>query len=387
MNRRCLKHILLCNPENRRASLFQNALASQSADPAAVVSWRDYLHSPRRLTDLVDDRSNQVLRIDSPGENHHVDCELIARGAQGRENGAASDVAITANEARQLPFDRGRIRYLGQWYRGLQHVLLELEKQLPSCRFYNHPADIALMFDKIACHAALQELGLPVVESIGAVGNLAEILAAMEARNWKRVFIKPAHGSSASGVIALKVSDTGLSALTTVELDSDPRRGPSFYNNLKLRNYSNHPDVQQVVNFICQQRAYVEKWLPKASQDGRNFDLRVMVIDGQARHTVVRSSKHPITNLHLGNRRGDLERLVQQMGEQNWHRAKQVAEESVRVVPRSHAVGVDLLLLPGSFEPKIVELNAFGDLLPNVFHDGLDVWESQIATMVSKYRP
>jgi len=43
------------------------------------------------------------------------------------------------------------------------------------------------MFDKAACHAELEKLGLPVIKSISQLNWLEEILDAMKARDWKRV--------------------------------------------------------------------------------------------------------------------------------------------------------------------------------------------------------
>jgi hypothetical protein len=42
------------------------------------------------------------------------------------------------------------------------------------------------------------------------------------------------------------------------------------------------------------------------------------------------------------------------------------------IFPKSLYAGIDLLLMPGLRKPAILEINAFGDLLPNVLHNGLD---------------
>ena len=75
---------------------------------------------------------------------------------------------------------------------------------------------------------------------------------------------------------------------------------------------------------------------------------------------------------------------MQQAGEQRWTRIISAAEQAAKVAPDSIAIGVDLLLTPGRLEPKFIELNAFGDLLPGVQWNGRDVWETQIESMLSK---
>ena len=382
VNRSRIRHLLLANPENRRVTHFQQALQKQELQPAEVLSWTDFLADPSILSERLDDH---VLRIESPGENHQVERALIARGWNSTDS-VAEDIRVDSETAQSLKLDHGRIRYMEQWYKGFSKVLTLIQNQLPaSTPLYNHPRDIALMFDKAACHKALQQVGAPVIDSFGsAPENLDEILATMSQRNWNRVFIKPAHGSSASGVIALTRRASKLQAITTIEIDRTDSGTPRFYNNLKLQSCSSHSEVSEVVDFICQQNAHVEQWLPKATQDGSNFDLRILVVGGRACHAVVRTSKHPITNLHLGNRRGELDSLMQQAGEQRWTRIISAAEQAAKVAPDSIAIGVDLLLTPGRLEPKFIELNAFGDLLPGVQWNGRDVWETQIESMLSK---
>jgi len=45
--------------------------------------------------------------------------------------------------------------------------------------------------------------------------------------------------------------------------------------------------------------------LVHAQLDGQNADLRVVCVGGKPVASIFRLSPHPITNLHLGGRRGD----------------------------------------------------------------------------------
>ena len=202
----------------------------------------------------------------------------------------------------------------------------------------------------------------------------------MRLREWKRVFIKPAHGSSASGVIALTCFGNQLRAVTPVESESV---GADFryYNNLNLKTYTDVSTIERIVNFFCREGVQVEQWLPKANQDGRNLDLRILVVGGEACHAVVRTSRTPITNLHLGNKRGDLSALIEAIGIDAWEEIRQAACQAASVVPRSLYVGVDVLVRPRTHQPVVLELNAFGDLLPRVIHQKMDTWEIQIAKL------
>jgi hypothetical protein len=46
-------------------------------------------------------------------------------------------------------------------------------------------------------------------------------------------------------------------------------------------------------------------------------------------------------------------------------------------------VGVDLMFEPGLTRHRVIEGNAFGDLLPNLLCDGLDVYGWQIRRLLA----
>ena len=151
-----------------------------------------------------------------------------------------------------------------------------------------------------------------------------------------------------------------------------------------MRRYRDARQITELVDAVCRQRAIAERWFPKAGYDGQRFDLRVLVIGGRAAHAVMRQSAGPITNLHLGNRRGDLAGLRRQMGEAAWREALDVAERAGRVFPASLYVAVDLLVAPGFRRFAVAEVNAFGDLLPNLRHHGRDTYAAEFAGLLAE---
>jgi hypothetical protein len=192
-----------------------------------------------------------------------------------------------------------------------------------------------------------------------------------------RVFIKLANGSSASGVIALETNGKYLQAHTSVELVR-AEQGFKLYNSLKIRRYRNLRDISDIVDAICREGAHIEKWMPKAGWQGHCCDMRIVTIAGEAQHAVLRLSKSPMTNLHLGNRRGNLSKFLVYLGEDRWTKAKKICQRAASVFPQSLHTGVDLLFSPGFKHNTVAEINAFGDLLPNVTYKGLDTYEAQV---------
>jgi hypothetical protein len=248
--------------------------------------------------------------------------------------------------------------------------------QVPTQQLSSLPDEILLMFDKRACHALLQQHALPIPPALEPIYSYDELLAHMLARCWSRVFIKPAHGSSASGIVAYRFQGSQHQAITTVEMDNEKR----LYNSRQIRTYTDQREIASLIDQVCRQRVHVEQWLPKASFAGGLFDLRVLVIAQEAQHTVVRVSRSPMTNLHLLNQRGDLEALRTAIGETRWQEARRTCERAARLF-RSQIAGIDLLFSPNFQRHAIAEINAFGDLLPGVLYNTHDTYTAQILSL------
>jgi glutathione synthase/RimK-type ligase-like ATP-grasp enzyme len=341
------------NPGNRRIALFAAAVRAAGLPPPRVLPWLDV------ACGRVAVEAGALVRIDSPGEDGEVD---------RRFRGAAE------------PIEHGRIESFAGWYRGFRAALARLGDELagtPGVDVLNRPDDLAVMFDKPRCARRLAAAGVPVPPALGPFADWEELRAALAAAGWSRAFVKPAHGSSASGVVALAIAGGRVRATTSVELVRCGR-GVRLYNSLRVRTYDDERDVTAIVDAICADGVHVERWLPKAGLDGRVIDLRVVVIAGRPTHAVVRASRSPLTNLHLGNRRGDVTRLRAAMGEQTWVLAMATCVRAAACFPRTLQVAVDLLLAPSWRRHAVAEVNAFGDLLPGVLASGRDTYAEQV---------
>jgi hypothetical protein len=377
--------VVIGNPGGRRIELFQAALNELRLPGAQVVSYLDLLSGKEALPRSV--RDGTVVRIESPGKDFEVERALIAAGADAADDDERFD-RVSRRAAQDLSFERGRILYPRQWYLGYCATLRLIELQLAECppphplpQWMNSPAEIALMFDKIGCHQALGSRGAPVAPSLGAAGSFDELSERMKARNWRRVFVKLAYGSSASGVVAYQTDGRRHQATTTVE--AARQNGElRLYNSRRIRVYRDWREIAELIDALCRHRVHVEQWLPKAGFDNRTFDLRVVVIAGRACHTVARLSRSPMTNLHLLNERGDEDAVRERVGRSAWDAAMLDCERAMECFPESLYAGVDLLFTPDFRRRAVIEVNAFGDLLPGVFWQGQETYAAELRAMV-----
>lgn len=358
---------IIGNPENRRIIAFCAALKQLGSLTPNVIAYADWLSDKQRP--FISPKS--IVKIDSPGENEAVRALLVARGK-----------GLTTTQ----PAEHGEIKDMQPWYAGycswLQKMQTLMQEQ-PAMRVMNHPDDIQLQFNKPVCQAMLQQQGIPVPDRLPAFTNYDELVQHMQQQNVHKVFIKPAHASSASGVIAFRRSGQRVQAVTAAEM-VHTNNGLQLFNSLKVFTYTKEADIAALVNRMTAENIFAEEWLPKATINDRFFDVRVLVIAGRARHTVIRTSTNVLTNLHLGNKRGDMNEFTSIIGNDKLQEIKLVAEQAAACFPNSLYMGIDILLTADLRKTVVLEINAFGDLLPGVMDDGETCYEAQINALIKK---
>jgi hypothetical protein len=359
--------VVIAPPESRRVRALQNSLLEAGLPPARALSWLEIMAGVPLSQHVF---ANTIVKLDSPSEDWETDKALLALGY----NLPDLDREYARVNVQNLEHDLGVILSSRQWFLGFNHVLQNIKLQLEQLgkSAMNHPTDIAVMFDKRATHQKLEAAGIVVPPALMPVQNFDELVAQMEQQNWNRVFIKLAHGSGAAGAIALETHRGNWQATSTVEI-----AGGKLYNTKRLWKYRNFAQIKHLVNLVCQQRVHVEKWLPKASFEHKIFDLRVVVIAGIAKHVLVRASSGTITNLHLGNERGNWDGVREKLGD-TWLEIQKTCETSMALFPNSLYAGVDALVQTDWSRHAILELNAFGDYHRNVFVNGLDTYQTQL---------
>lgn len=357
------------NPENRRVAFFRDAVRAAGLPAARVVPWLQVLRGD------IGFGPGETVRIDSPGEDAQV--ERLLRGVD----------------------DPTRVEGSARWYARFTAAVGAVERAASAvgAEVLGSPADVAALFDKRLCHGLLDDAGVPVPASptsgpgAPAVAGWSDVRELMREHRMPRAFVKLAHGSSASGVLAVETAGPGrVRASTSVERDAAGR----LFNSLRVRRYTAERDVGRIVDALAPDGLHLERWVPKASQRGRAADLRIVVVDGRATHAVVRTSTGPMTNLHLGGARGDLDEVRAAVAAAGgcWREALAMCERAAACFPGTLCVGVDLLPAAGWRRFAVGEVNAFGDLLPGLTGlpgsgaEGLDTYAAQVAAVLDRAR-
>lgn len=340
--------LVVGNPENRRVSMFVDA-ATQGGVSTTVLPWAEVLTGVEN-GDPVAIPDGQQIRLDSPGENPDVEARLRRLGGWDR------------------PLAHGEIGGWQEWALGLTIAATHL---CAAGSADTSVADLTSLFDKRSTRERLAAADVPIASPGPTV---AEVPACPG-----RWFVKTAHGSSGSGVLAVTVGRDRLSARGPVELvDGVP------YNDFTLREHTGRA-AEAVLNALAARGPLqVERWFPKASLNGLTVDLRVVVVAGRARNVVARGSRGPLTNLHLGNQRVDVDLVRARAGDRLWTSVMDVAERAAAEFPDTRCVGVDVMINSIWSRCAVAEVNAFGDLLPRALHEGRSTYDWQVADHLNR---
>lgn len=254
--------------------------------------------------------------------------------------------------------------------------------------FLNTPSAIAELLDKHGCKERLMQAGLPVPDLLckddvddafsekansckdpqKRIWSTEQLLDEMRQRRIGQVFIKPVFGSGSAGVSAFRMQPgTGRMSLYTCAFDV-PDSG--LVNTKKLRQYTEPGEVRSLLDRLLRLNCVVERWYPKAAYGRYTYDLRVVVQEHRIDYILARLSQGPITNLHLNNHPLSIEELGLPL--QTMEDVEELCQRAMDCFPGLKSAGIDILLGKGSLKPRIIEMNAQGDLIyQDIYHENV----------------
>ncbi len=351
--------VVIANPAGLRYRAFAADLeafrAEHGVPEAEVVSWREVVLRGGDLGGLAAFDRPAVVRLESPGRDWDVTRLLLAAGSRGGPD--------EATDWQALPPRTGWLVRPGLFYEGFRRVLHGLRRSFdarPHLRPTACPLEVAAMFDKNATCARLAVAGIPVPPTLSATPPTPQaLLDELRRRRWATSYVKLNTGSSASAIAVLRLGQEEPSALSSlVRLEGE------FFSTRRLARHTGEA-LEAVLGFLLREGACVQQGIRMAQMEGSNFDVRVVVIHGKPAFTVFRLSANPMTNLHLGGRRGDGPACRAAIPTRAWLDALDDCVATAGLY-RADMAGIDLLFESGFGRHFILEVNAFGDFFPNL---------------------
>jgi hypothetical protein len=340
------------------------ACARQLGLQAQTVPWPSLIDVDGALDTWLPPESGEVLlKLEAPtGEESLL---ALIRAGQ-REHGEP----VLASP----PLAPGEMRSPGLRQAGFARVLRGVQRslsRLPHVSAWSAPQAVLEMSSKSATSRRLRAAGVRCAPGLSMSGHpsIGELWQLLETRGWSSAYLKLDGGSCGSGIVRLDLqSRSGMSTLvlhhgTFVGVRPVVSRGQ---------------ELERSVAFLLTEGAWLEQGLAHARVGHEHLDLRVIVLDGEARFVVGRACRWPLTNLSLGGRRASREEVERAIGRRAWLDARDLAVAAAGCFA-ARVAGVDVLV-DRAGQPHVLELNPFGDFFPGLTDaDGRTVHELELS--------
>lgn len=276
-------------------------------------------------------------------------------------------------------YQESELRQLQPLIEAYKNQLMTLS-QVEGAVFLNNPLSIWQTLDKKECKNILKEANIPMTPLLeGDIRDYQTLKQSMEDQRILGVFLKPRYGSGAAGVMAYKWNPRQQKEALETCLH---QRENQFINTKKLLKQTSPTAIKALIEFILQEGAVIEHWIPKDLYEGKVYDLRAVYQFGHLDFLIGRGSAHgPITNLHLNNGAIDSERLP--LSNEKKLEIQGICEAIARAFPGLQSFGVDILLTPKNQRPMVIEVNGQGDLLYKDIYDQNKIYKHQIQAMTA----
>jgi hypothetical protein len=350
------RYVLIANPGTKRCELYRSELSAYwrtrgVAVELEVVPWAAVVPRDGNLDELPAFDQGAIVRMESPGKDDDVTRLLL-------EAGARDDPAEPARDWRSLELPKGLLVRPGLLYCGFRRVLSGLRQSFdarPHLCPTACPLAIAEMFNKTRTCAKLHAADVPVPEWLAQPRDVFAEVSSDD--GWALAYLKLDTGSSATGIIALGSAGDRFRGVTTLaEIEG------RFFNSRLVRALTGD-ELRRAADFVLSEGAIAQRGVPMGQIDGQNFDVRVVCVNTKPVAMIFRLSPHPMTNLHLGGRRGDYEHCRAAIPTREWLDALDHCSDAAACFD-SVIAGVDLLFERGFRRHYVLEVNAFGDFFP-----------------------
>jgi hypothetical protein len=348
--------VLVANPGTPRCEAFRREAADRGGD-LAVVRWAEVVSRDGDLDTLPAFDRPAVVRLESPGKDPDVARLLLAAGTR-------DDPAEPPRDWLAADLPKGHLVRPGLLHRGFVRVLRGLRRAFdarPHLRPTACPLAVAHMFDKTAAARTLAAAGVPVPEMLPPEGfpdGAGAFHRHIRDTGWPVAYAKLNTGSSAVGMVVGHYPPGREPWALTTMADA----GDGFASTRRVGRID-EPQMIRRLAFLRREGVVVQRGVPMARIDGDPFDVRVVCVAGRPVASIFRVNSVPITNLHLGGRRGDFARCRAAVPTRAWLDALDCCSAAAACFG-SLVAGVDVVFEPGFGRHAVLEVNAFGDFFP-----------------------
>ena len=362
-----MKNVFLIIGDNkgRRIKTFAGCLEKEGDFPYFILDWEELLDDPGIIGKFLE-KSN-IVKIEPPEKNPEIYRKFLKFGS------GAEKVLFGEEE------NRGIIKAPGIWFDGVKNVFGKMKEIFDNYKNIHLMCDIdelLIMMDKKATYEYLSgmESNFYLPERTQDFQNYDEFFETVKNKTAK-YFIKLRCGSGSTGVLAYSYNPKLDEEKIFTSLNYSVENGKSeFFGTYRVKVYTEKNVIKNMVNWVIENGAHIEKWIPKLTYEKYGFDTRVFVAGKKAEYMLSRLSTGPITNLHLKNMRKESREFME---EEQIKLLSKASEGVMSIFDRSLYAGIDVLL-SNNMKPYIIDVNPFGDLFHNLIGSPENVYYAEI---------
>lgn len=370
-------YLIIGDKTGKRVKIFMSCLEKYRNLKYSVefLDWTEVLEDISILEKAFE--HNNILRVEPPEKNMQIYKKFLEAGI---------------NEFRELPkdtekmLDRDNIILEPKiWFEGVKNtfqnisnLLINYKNITSMCNF----EEALIMMDKEKTYDYLSEkegdFYLP--ERIKNITNYDEFFQGNKNKAVK-YFIKLRCGSGSTGVLAYsynpKLDEEKI--LTSLDYKEENNR-KYFFSTFQVKVYTDKKVIKDMINWVIENGAHIEKWVPKLTYEGCAYDTRVFVLDKKPEYFLSRLSTTPITNLHLKNKRKE---SIEFLDSNAMELLRKASGSVMNIFDKSLYAGIDIVLA-NNFKPYVIDINPFGDLFHNLVNTNKNVYYLEIEKVLEK---
>ena len=366
--------LIIGDNKGRRIKTFTDCLKNKGIYNYSVMDWTEVLKDRKELEKNI--KKSNIVRIEPPEKNTDIYKLFLDIGA---ESGEFQKDNVNNN------YNENIIISPKSWFKGVEHTFLVIDKLIKENKDILSMCDLKealVMMDKSKTYEFLEGKGknyyLP--EKMPEYRNYDEFFEENK-NNFIKCFIKLRYGSGSTGVIAYSNNPKIKEEKIFTSLNYSKENGnKTFFSTYNVKSYTDKKVIRDMVNWVVENGAHIEKWIPKLVHEKKGFDTRVFVLDKKSEYLLSRLSNSPITNLHLKNERKESEEFLKK---NETDIIKKASEEVMSLFSKSLYSGVDIILA-NNLKPYVIDVNPFGDLFHNLTGTDKNVHYREIDKILCK---
>ena len=366
--------LIIGDNKGRRIKTFTDCLKNKGIYNYSVMDWTEVLKDRKELEKNI--KKSNIVRIEPPEKNTDIYKLFLDIGA---ESGEFQKDNVNNN------YNENIIISPKSWFKGVEHTFLVIDKLIKENKDILSMCDLKealVMMDKSKTYEFLEGKGknyyLP--EKMPEYRNYDEFFEENK-NNFIKCFIKLRYGSGSTGVIAYSNNPKIKEEKIFTSLNYSKENGnKTFFSTYNVKSYTDKKVIRDMINWVIENGAHIEKWIPKLIHEKKGFDTRVFVLDKKSEYLLSRLSNSPITNLHLKNERKESEEFLKK---NETDIIKKASEEVMSLFSKSLYSGVDIILA-NNLKPYVIDVNPFGDLFYNLTGTDKNVHYREIDKILCK---